>query len=123
MKEKNTIVIYNTELKLVVAFILLVSSFLYFQWIVFLTYHFWSSNSRWFVFASKRDDGLYGKPYFCYVDSSGEAHKPFVLPQQDPYYYDYTLKSFNIPELATGKLPFSTTGIEHLYWKENAEQF
>ena len=26
------------------------------------TYHSWSSNSRWFVFASKRDDGLYGKP-------------------------------------------------------------
>ena len=87
------------------------------------TYHSWSSNSRWFVFASKRDDGLYGKPYFCYVDSSGAAHKPFVLPQQDPYYYDYTLKSFNIPELAAGKLPFSVADIEHLYWKESAEQF
>jgi len=87
------------------------------------TYHSWSSNSRWFVFASKRDDGLYGKPYFCYVDSSGKAHKPFVLPQQDPYYYDYTLKSFNIPELATGKLPFSAADIERIYWKENAEQF
>jgi hypothetical protein len=87
------------------------------------TYHSWSSNSRWFVFASKRDDGLYGKPYFCYVDSTGKAHKPFVLPQQDPYYYDYTLKSFNIPELATGKLPFSTTDIERMYWKEIAERF
>ena len=28
------------------------------------TYHSWSSNSRWFVFASKRDDGLFGNPYF-----------------------------------------------------------
>ena len=87
------------------------------------TCHSWSSNSRWFVFASKRDDGLYGKPYFCYVDTSGKVHKPFVLPQQDPYYYDYTLRSFNIPELATGKLPFSAIDIEHIYWKENAEQF
>ena len=87
------------------------------------TYHSWSSNSRWFVFASKRDDGLYGKPYFCYVDSNGIAHKPFVLPQQNPYYYDYTLKSFNIPELATGKLPFSAIDIERMYWKESAEQF
>jgi len=87
------------------------------------TYHSWSSNSRWFVFSSKRDDGLYGKPYFCYVDSSGIARKPFVLPQQDPYYYDYTLKSFNIPELATGELPFSAADIERLYWKESAEQF
>jgi len=87
------------------------------------TYHSWSSNSRWFVFASKRDDGLYGKPYFCYVDSNGTAHKPFVLPQKDPYYYDYTLKSFNIPELSTGKLPFSAADIERIYWKESAEQF
>jgi len=87
------------------------------------SYHSWSSNSRWFVFASKRDDGLYGKPYFCYVDSSGLAHKPFVLPQQDPYYYDYTLQSFNVPELATGKLPFSAADIERLYWKESAEPF
>ena len=87
------------------------------------TYHSWSSNSRWFVFASKRDDGLYGKPYFCYVDPNGKAYKPFVLPQQDPYYYDYTLKSFNIPELATGKLPFSAADIERIYWKVSAEQF
>lgn len=36
------------------------------------TYHSWSSNSHWFVFASKRDDGLYGKPYFSYVDSTGK---------------------------------------------------
>jgi hypothetical protein len=87
------------------------------------TYHSWSSNSRWFVFASKRDDGLYGKPYFCYVDANGKAYKPFVLPQQDPSFYDYTLKSFNIPELATGKVPFSAADIERIYWKENAEQF
>ena len=70
------------------------------------TYHSWSSNSRWFVFASKRDDGLYGKPYFCYVDSQGKAHKPFCLPQQHPTFYDNNLKSFNAPELGKGKVPF-----------------
>ena len=70
------------------------------------TYHSWSSNSRWFVFASKRDDGLYGKPYFCYVDSHGKAHKPFCLPQQHPTFYDNNLKSFNAPELGKGKVPF-----------------
>ena len=68
------------------------------------TYHSWSSNSRWFVFASKRDDGLYGKPYFCYVDSHGKAHKPFCLPQQHPTFYDNNLKSFNAPELGKGKV-------------------
>ena len=70
------------------------------------TYHAWSSNSHWFVFASKRDDGLYGKPYFCYVDSHGKAHKPFCLPQQHPTFYDNNLKSFNAPEIGKGKVPF-----------------
>ena len=70
------------------------------------TYHSWSSNSRWFVFASKRDDGLYGKPYFCYVDKDGKAHKPFCLPQEHPTFYDNNLKSFNAPELGKGKVPW-----------------
>ncbi|MDD3522179.1 MAG: hypothetical protein PHC79_04410 [Bacteroidales bacterium] len=86
------------------------------------TYHSWSSNSRWFVFASKRDDGLYGKPYFCYVDLRGKAHKPFVLPQKDPQRYHNTLKSYNIPELSRGKLPFGASDIEHLYFKVPAER-
>lgn len=79
------------------------------------TYHSWSSNSRWFVFASKRDDGLYGKPYFSYVDSYGNVHKPFVLPQRDPAKYDYMLKSYNIPELSKGKVPFGPLDVEKLY--------
>lgn len=75
------------------------------------TYHSWSSNSRWFVFASKRDDGLYGKPYFCYVDRNGKAHKPFCLPQKDPTFYDDFLKSFNAPEMAKGRMPFNAVDV------------
>ena len=75
------------------------------------TYHAWSSNSRWFVFASKRDDGLYGKPYFCYVDRDGKAHKPFCLPQEHPTFYDNNLKSFNAPELGKGKVPFDVNDV------------
>lgn len=75
------------------------------------TYHSWSSNSRWLVFASKRDDGLYGKPYFTYVDRQGKAHKPFVLPQRDPLFYDHHLKSFNAPELGKGRLPFEASDV------------
>jgi hypothetical protein len=86
------------------------------------TYHSWSSNSRWFVFASKRDDGIYGKPYFSFINENGNVTKPFLLPQQDPQYYDYTLKSFNIPELSTGKLPFNSSDIEKLYWNNEYQQ-
>ena len=75
------------------------------------TYHSWSSNSRWFVFASKRDDGLYGKPYFCYVDKDGKAHKPFCLAQEHPQFYDNNLKSFNAPELGKGKVPFDVDDV------------
>ena len=77
------------------------------------TYHSWSHNSRWFVFASKRDDGLYGKPYFCYIDKTGKAHKPFVLPQEEPSFYDHFLKSFNIPELCRGRVPFDAIDVEN----------
>jgi len=87
------------------------------------TYHSWSSNSRWFVFASKRDDGQYGKPYFAYVDKAGKVHKPFVLPQKNPAHYDETLKSYNIPELSTSKLPFSSADIERTYRNLPSEHF
>ena len=86
------------------------------------TYHSWSSNSRWFVFASKRDDGLYGKPYFCYVDKDGKAHKPFCLPQAHPTFYDNNLKSFNAPELGKGKVPFDVDDVAEAMKKE-AESF
>lgn len=86
------------------------------------TYHSWSHNSRWFVFASKRDDGLYGKPYFCYIDKEGKAHKPFLLPQKEPSFYDDCLKSFNIPELSRGPVPFNAIDIENVM-KQEAERF
>lgn len=70
------------------------------------TYHSWSSSGRWFVFASKRDDGLYGKPYFAHVTTDGKVSKPFVLPQKSPSFYDYNLKSFNVPDLGTSPVSF-----------------
>ena len=63
------------------------------------TYHSWSSNSRWVVFASKRDDLVYGRPYIAYIGPDGTTGKPFLLPQKDPDKYVTMLKSFNLPEL------------------------
>lgn len=63
------------------------------------SYHSWSSDSRWMVFSSRRDDGHYTKPYISYVDAEGNAHKPFLLPQKDPKkYYGMLMFSYNIPE-------------------------
>lgn len=86
------------------------------------SYPSWSSKGNWLVFAGTRDDGIYEKPYFAYIDSEGKAHKPFVMPQKDPAWYDYTLKSFHIPEFSTGKLPFNAADIETLYWEVEAEE-
>ena len=70
------------------------------------TYHSWSADGRWFVFASKRDDGLYGKPYFVHVSEDGQVTKPFVLPQEHPSFYDNTLKSYNVPDLGHAPVSF-----------------
>ena len=69
------------------------------------SYHSWSGNSRWMVVSSRRNDGLYTRPYISYVDENGQAHKPFLLPQKNPKkYYDSQMFSYNIPEFIEGKI-------------------
>lgn len=86
------------------------------------TYHSWSSTSRWFVFASKRGDGQYGKPYFCHIDEYGNPSKPFVLPQKSAFFYEYNLKSFNIPDLGKTKTEISLRDATRMY-KSDSEPF
>ena len=71
------------------------------------SYHCFSSGSHWFVFSSKRIDGLFTRPFFSYLDDNGNATKPFVLPQKDPEFYNTFIKNYNIPELITGEVPYS----------------
>lgn len=86
------------------------------------TYHSWSSSSRWFVFASKRGDGQYGKPYFCHLDEKGNPSKPFVLPQKSAYFYEYNLKSFNIPDLGSSSVGISVSDSRRMF-KAESEAF
>ncbi len=71
------------------------------------SYHCWSSNGRWIVFASKREDGLLAKPYFSYFNGEDKFAKPFVLPQENPEMYHSYLKTFNVPVFMTGPVPYS----------------
>ncbi len=48
------------------------------------SFHNWSTNSRWLVVSSRRDDGLFTRPYFCHVDTDGKVTKAFMLPQRNP---------------------------------------
>ena len=64
------------------------------------SYHTWSSNGYWFVFSSKRMDGLWARPYFAsFNPETGETGKPFLLPQKDPLFYDNYTYTYNRPEL------------------------
>ena len=72
------------------------------------SYHNWSSNSRWFVFSSRRDDGLFTRLYIAHFDENGVAGKPFMLPQRNPdHYYEALYRSYNVPEFVTGPVSFN----------------
>jgi len=65
------------------------------------SYHSFSSNSKWFVFSSKRRDSVFTRPYISHIDNHGNVSKPFILPQQDPAYYDSLLQSVTVSEFLT----------------------
>ena len=87
------------------------------------TYHSWSSDSKWFVFASKRGDGMFGKPYFSHVAGDGTVTRPFLLPQKDPHYYDKMLRSFNVPDLGNAPVGFDAREIGRIWKEVPAESF
>ena len=73
------------------------------------SFHNWSSNSRWMVLSSRRDDGLFTRPYFCHVDAQGRVTKAFMLPQRNPRrFYRERFLSFNVPDFITGPTRFDS---------------
>jgi hypothetical protein len=75
--------------------------------------HNWNVNSRWFLFTSRRENGLYTQVYFSHFepasvpsdlqsDGKGKASKPFLLPQRNPKkYYRRLLYSYNTPDFTS----------------------
>ena len=66
------------------------------------SYHSWSSNGRWVVFSSRRNDGNFTRPFIAHADKDGKGSKGFELPQADPNYHWEFMKSYNIPEFMRG---------------------
>ena len=64
------------------------------------SYHTWSSTGKWVVFSSRRDDGLYTRPYIMHWDGK-KFTKPFAVPQETAIHDKKLLKSYNIPEFTT----------------------
>lgn len=71
------------------------------------SFHNWSSNSHWFVFSSRRGDGMYNLAYISSIDDKGKASKPFLLPQRNPKkFYAECFDSFNCPDFTKDKVDF-----------------
>ena len=71
------------------------------------SYHNWSGNSHWFVFSSKREDGMYTKLYLASIDEQGKVSKPFLLPQRNPRkYYSEMMDAYNVPDFTKTKVDF-----------------
>lgn len=71
------------------------------------SYHAWSSNGRWIVFSSRRDDGDFTRLYLSYFSPDGRSHKAFIIPQANPQENIMLMKSYNVPEFT--KTPVTVT--------------
>lgn len=82
------------------------------------SYHSWSSNSRWIIFSSRREDGQYTHPYISYIRKDGSDSKAFIMPQEDPRHYSNLMKSYNMPEFFVAPFAFSRADIIRALDKE-----
>jgi hypothetical protein len=88
------------------------------------SYHGWSANSRWLVFSSRRDDGLFTRVYLAHIDADGRCGKPFLLPQRHPrQYYENQFESYNIPEFVVRPVDLDPMKAASLLWKEERTPF
>lgn len=85
------------------------------------SFHSWSSNGRWFVFSSRRMDHNYTRLFVAYFDEQGRAHKPFVIPQEDPEWNVLLLKSYNVPELSRDAVHISPQALHQCIYETEAE--
>lgn len=67
-------------------------------------YASWSSNGAWFVFGSRRLDGLSSQLYLSYIDEKERPRKAVLLPKKDPdSYRNPDQISCHLPELLLRK--------------------
>jgi len=74
----------------------------------------WSSEGRWLVVSSRRQDGNYSHPYFAYFDKDGNAHKPFLIPNKNPMHCINLLRGYNVPEFSTTPVNVSQTRLNEI---------
>ena len=82
------------------------------------SFHNWSSNGRWIVFTSRRDDGLFSRIYFTHVDGEGKASKPFMMPVPDLRGRKDEVYSYNVPEFCIEPVRQSVRDLSRIVQQE-----
>ncbi len=77
------------------------------------SYHAWSSNGRWILFSSRREDGNFTRLYMAYFDKNGHVSHPFVLPQKEPDTYQRMMLSYNVPEWMVNPVSPTLSEVAH----------
>lgn len=77
------------------------------------SFHNWSADSRWMVFSSRRDGGLYTRLYFTHINEQGQFSKPFLMPQKSPLEYeDENIYSYNVPDFTSTPIQLDRRDLE-----------
>ena len=84
------------------------------------SYHGWSSNGRWIVLASRREDGNFTRLYLSYFGRDGRARKAFLLPQDDPRHNHMLLKSYNVPEFSREPVSVGAETLRRVIYDDSA---
>lgn len=87
------------------------------------SFHNWSTNSHWFVFSSRRGDGLYTRLYLASIDEKGRCTKPFLLPQRNPKkFYSTDMYSYNVPDFTSERVMMEASKTADALMSDEREQ-
>lgn len=83
------------------------------------SYHSWSSNGKWIIFSTRREDGGFTRLYISHFNDNGTFSRPFALPQLNASHNSSFMYSYNIPEFT--KEPVEITSKEFASFFKNSE--
>ena len=66
-------------------------------------------------------DHNYSRLFVAYFDKQGRAHKPFLIPQEDPEWNVLLLKSYNVPEMSRDAVHISLEALHKCIYDTEAE--